>query len=255
MNKQTEKIIVAAKAGGEILNKYFGQSLETTQKSIVSDFRTKADLESEEQILKILNQEFPDYNIISEEMGERNNNSEYTFFIDPLDGTNNFVLGLPNFSVSIGLLKDDEIITGVVYVPFMDRTYWAEKGKGSFLENKRLKVNDESNILKSSISIVIGYTTSPSFQGNLIKKLMDKNLKRHLVNWSVAYDLCLLASGKIEGIINNNNDLWDYVAGKLIVTEAGGLVTDFMGKKASDKESVFIASNGSGIHQKLVGML
>src|SRR5207253_334919 len=120
---------------------------------------------------------------------------------------------------------------------------------------KNLKVNTEGSILNSTVSVVIGYNTSPSFQGNLIKKLMDENLKRHLANWSVAYDFCLLAAGKIEAIINNNNDIYDYAAGKLIAIEAGGLITDFNGQPSAYSDPIFIASNGSSIHQKLVDIL
>lgn len=255
MAQSIKKIIKAAKAGGAVLRTYFGKSLETVQKTMAADFRTKADLDSEETILKIFAKEFPDYNIYSEELGEKKKGSEYTLIIDPLDGTNNFVLGLPNFSVSIGLLKNDEIVTGAIYLPFMDQTYWAEKGNGAFRDSVKLKVNSESDIKKSSVSITCGYTSAYGFSDSLIKKLNDRLLKRFLVNWSPAYDFCLLASGKIEAVVSHNLDIYDYVAGKLIATEAGVLITDFSGKSCPDKEGIFIASNGSALHQELVKVI
>ncbi len=100
----------------------------------IGDFQTEADLESEKRILSILKTEFPKYNIYSEEDGKFYHDSEYTFVIDPLDGTNNFVMGIPNFSVSIALFCKNEAIAGVVYQPILDQTYSALKGKGSFLK-------------------------------------------------------------------------------------------------------------------------
>lgn len=248
----TTKIIEAAKIGGEVIMKYFGQSLETTQKSSVADFRTKADLESENAILNILTSEFPEWNIISEENGEVNNGSEYTIVIDPLDGTNNFSLGIPNFTVSIAVIKSQEVIFGLVYLPVMKLLYFAEKGKGSFLDQHKLRVNGESSLSNSSISIVSGYTGGYDFSSEITKSLNDQNAKRTLTNWSPAFDFCLLASGKIEGIIHNNFELYDYAAGKLIATEAGAIISSFKNEAVSDKEGKFIASNGTTLHSNLV---
>jgi myo-inositol-1(or 4)-monophosphatase len=134
IGKEYKEVIRAAKTGGEVVRKYFGKSLKLEGKTIPADFRTKADLESEKVIIKILSKSFPKYNIFSEEIGEIDKNSEYTFHVDPLDGTNNFALGIPYSSVSIGLTRGDEIIFGVVYNPMLDNLYYAEKGRGSFFE-------------------------------------------------------------------------------------------------------------------------
>jgi len=205
--------------------------------------------------LKVLRKEFPKYNYHSEEEGISDNGSEYTLIIDPLDGTNNFVLGIPNFSISIGLLRKDEFVAGVVHLPFLSHTYWAEKGKGAFLDDAKLHVGTESEISKSSIAIVCGYINQYEFSSELIKRLNDQRLKRPLTNWSPAYDFCLLASGKIEAIVHNNPEIYDYAAGKLIAAEAGALITDLSGKPVPDKECVFVASNGSMLHKKLLDIL
>jgi len=248
-----EKMIKAARAGGDILKKYYGYSLETTQKSNTSDFRTKADLESEEAILLILEAEFPVYNIYSEEKGEIDKNSEFTFIIDPLDGTNNFVLGIPNFSISIGLLKHDEIIAGVIYSPIIDNVYYAEKALGAYFDGKKLEVNKESDIKRATISHNCSYETYHSETVKVIQSLYSKDAKRVMFNWSPTFDFCMLASGRIEGIINNNSELYDFAAGKLIAREAGALISDFNGNpETNDKNRMFIISNGTEIHKHMV---
>ncbi|MEK9151507.1 MAG: inositol monophosphatase [Patescibacteria group bacterium] len=251
-----EDIITAAEKGGEIIKKYFGDILEIEQKTVATDFRTKADLESEQAILAILSEKFPDYNIFSEETGLIDRQSEYTFVVDPLDGTNNFVLGIPNFSISIGLLKGDQCIAGVIHVPLLNQTYHAEDGKGAFCNGKRIFVSEETSLEKVAISYTCGYINNPQFEIELLKKLRSLNIKRYLTNWSPAFDFCLLASGKIEAIINNNNELYDYAAGKIIARESGAILTDFMEAAQNDRmTSQFIASNSQEIHNAVLGAL
>jgi len=197
MNFDLKTMIQATESGGQILKKYFGQTLKLVEKSTVADFRSEADLKSEEVILKILSKEFPNYNIFSEEKGTINKKSEYTFIVDPLDGSNNFVLDIPNFSVCIALLKNDEIISSVIHNPILNQTYFAKKGAGAYLGNKRLQVNKEKDIKKANIVYTCNYIYSRGYASNLIKKLNEKVVKRILTNWSLALDFCLLASGKI----------------------------------------------------------
>lgn len=251
-----EDIVEAAKAGGEKLRGYFGQTLELEQKSAVADFRTQADLDSEQAILKVLAKKFPDHNIFSEEAGYIRKNSEYTFVIDPLDGTNNFSLGIPNFTVSIGLLKNDVCIAGVIYVPLLDLTYYAEEGKGAFCNGKRITVNKENSFTNVTLSYTCGYTTSLQFEGELLAKLRALNIKRFLTNWSPAFDFCLLASGKIEAVISNDIEIYDYVAGKIIAREAGAIITDFSNDLQNDREaSRFVISNCEKTHNQLIAIL
>jgi len=256
MNRKFNHIIQAARSGGKVLLKYFGKNLRSKEKTTPSDFFTKADIESEKAILKNITRNFPAFNIFSEEEGYINKKSKCTFIIDPLDGSHNFILGIPLFSVNIALMEKDKAIFSVIYHPILNRIYYAEKNKGAFCGHKRLKVNNETNIQRSSISYTCGYTTSRKYCSNIIEKLNRKKVKRILSNWTPALDFCLLASGKIEAIINNNNDIYDYIAGKLIAHEAGALITDFKGKKeANDKNSIFIACNNKKIHQQLLKIL
>ena len=180
INKEYDEIIKAAKAGGEVARKYFGKILSIEGKSMPCDFRTKADLESEKAILKILSKKFPKYNIFSEEDGKTDKNSEYTFVIDPLDGTNNFVLGVPYFSTSIALMKGDEVIFGVIYNPVINNMYYAEKGKGSYLNGRKIHVSKEANLKNSSISLVVNYGFSVDNYMKMISGLSRTDAKRIL---------------------------------------------------------------------------
>lgn len=243
-------------AGGKVTKKYFGKVLELEGKSRPADFRTKADLESEKAILKVLEKAFPTYNIISEEAGEIDKKSEYTFVIDPLDGTNNFVLGIPYFSVGIGLMKGNEVIFGVIYNPILKNIYFAEKGKGSFLNNKKISVNKEADIENGTFSVIISPSGSHDYSTKVIGELYNKDAKRVLRNWSALLDFCLLASGKTEGMIVGGAYLHDFISGKLIANEAGALVTDFNGIiEKDDRNDTFLISNGTKIHQEILNVL
>ncbi len=245
-----EKMIEAAKAGGAVLRQYFGQNLELTQKSMAADLRTKADLESEKAVLNILQKAYPDYNIMSEETGEINRDSEYTFFIDPLDGTNNFTLGIPNFSVGIGLMKGKKIIKGVVYQPILDQVYHAERDKGAFLNGKPIKVNQVTDIKQASLSYVVGYATSKEYHLKMYKRQMELGMKRMLTNWSVINDYCLIASGKMEAMVCWDNEVHDNIAGKIIAREAGAVITDYEGNPEEDEVSTdFVIGSTKEVHK------
>jgi myo-inositol-1(or 4)-monophosphatase len=251
-----EKMISAAKAGGAVLKNYFGESVEITQKSTVADFRTKADVESEDAVLAILEHEFPEYSIFSEEKGAVDKNSEYTFIIDPLDGTNNFVVGVPNFSVSIGLLQNDEIIAGVIYSPMIDNVYYAEKGSGAYFDGKRITVSTETDIKRATMCYNCSYETPAEEESRAMRGLYSLGGKRVMTNWSPTFDFCMLASGRIEGVVVDNCELYDFAAGKIIAREAGALITDRDGNpEASDKNQCFIISNGREIHKRLVAIM
>lgn len=238
------------------MRKYFGESLDVVQKTSAADFKTRADDESETAILKILTAEFPNYNIYAEESGKIDKNSEFTFAIDPLDGTNNFVLGIANFSVSIGLLKGDEMLVGVVYSPIIDNAYYAERGRGAYMDDKKLSVSKETDIEKATICHNLSWEGPEEEGTDIIKDFYIRGAKRVLSNWSPAFDLCMLASGRVEGSIINGPELYDFAAGKLIAHEAGAMVTDFSGnQEGNDKNNKFIVSNGTELHRHMVEVM
>jgi myo-inositol-1(or 4)-monophosphatase len=251
-----DPIVRAAESGGRVLSKYFGKKLEITEKLSTADFRTRADLDSENEILKILKKAFPKFNILTEESGTVDNGSDYTFIIDPLDGSNNFILGLPTFTVSIGLMNRNEVVAGVIHHPVLNHTYYAQKGAGAFLDKKRLHVNNESDLTRATVEYTCGYMTPDGYGDKLIRNLHGMKIKRFMNTWCPSYTFCLLAMGKIECIINNDNEVYDYCAGKIIAKEAGAKITDFEGKPETDeKANIFLATNGTAIHNKILGIV
>ncbi|MEK7190329.1 MAG: inositol monophosphatase [Patescibacteria group bacterium] len=254
--KDKENLIKAAWAGGEVLKKFFGKTLHPKEKSTLWDFQTEADLGSEKTILKILKAKFPKYNINSEEAGKIDNKSEYTLVIDPLDGTNNFVLGIPNFSVSIALFYKNKAVAGVIYQPILNQTYFAEKGAGAFLNNTKIRVNNIANEKKITIAYNCHYQTQRSHLSKTMSNLINSNHKRILLGWSPAYEYCLLASGKIESVVTDDIEIHDYAAGKLIAQEAGAKIIDLTGKKETDhSNSKFIISNNDKINKYILKII
>ncbi len=188
-------MIDAAHAGGGALRQYFGAELDVVEKSNASDYCTTADLEAEKAILGILKKSFPEYNFFSEEQGPDYKKSDYTFLIDPLDGTNNFVLGVPYFSTSIALTEWNTTRFGVVHHPLLNLTYHGTKGEGSYLQSKKMQVSPETDIERSTIAYAYGYSVDTERAIKLLNCLKRKEVKRTLVHWSPALDFCALAAG------------------------------------------------------------
>ncbi len=259
MEAKYQKIIEAAQAGGQILKQYFGQTLEIEQKSMAADIRSKADLGSESAILSILEKDFPDYNILSEEAGKIDKGSQFAFIIDPLDGSNNFIMGIPNFSVIIALQKNKETVFGLVYQPMLNNTYYAIKGEGAFLNGKSIRVNQKENINDVCIGLVWGYMfdqKNKEINSTITKKVIESEVRRVCLNWSVGIDFCLLASGKMEAIFNRGCELYDFVAGKLIAKEAGAVILDLDGNlEKDDSNDMFLAANNQRVGDELLKIL
>ncbi|MES2087895.1 MAG: inositol monophosphatase [Patescibacteria group bacterium] len=258
MNARDKKVIIsAAKAGGKVVKSYFGKVLNVEEKSCAWDYRTQADVESEAAILKILEKDFPTYNIVSEECGLIDKKSDYTFYVDPLDGTNNFVLGVPNFSVLISLARGKEAIFGLVYLPMLDLCYWAEKGKGAFCGRNRLQLSLETSMEKVTMAYACAYKTPKEEVMRVVSNIELKgDPKRLLFSWSPAVDFCLLASGKIETIFNDKTEIHDFLGAKLILREAGCVITDTKGKPdVDDFCPTFLASNNKSIHKKVLSLI
>lgn len=254
MDKEFQPIIDAAEAGGKILKKYFGKKLElVNEKYNPADLQTTADLEAEKTILEILTKYFPKYSIISEEVGEIDKISEYSFVIDPLDGTNNFVLGIANFTNVIALTKGDEVLFSVVHSPMTNETFYAQKGRGAFLNGHKIHVNQVPDFQHATIAHHVDYSSN-LFQKTILRKtLSDRGIKRLLSYWSPAFELCLLAAGRIEGVIREKGVIHDFLAGKMIAIEAGAKATDLNGRPEENmKNDATILSNGTGIHDILV---
>src|SRR3989344_6175013 len=241
--------IRAAKEAGKILINYYGK-VKTEYKNEYFDARsivTQADLESEKKIVEILKESFPKHNIFSEELIRENNGSEYTWYIDPLDGTSNFTRNIPLFGISIGLIKNNQSVLGVLYFPALNLLLNAEKNKGAFANNRKIKVSDRE--LKKSLYYSGGY-----FKGKfgLEKSISDKVGVVKVIDAS-SYEFAQIAMGDAE-IYYLTNVPHDVVAGVCIVREAGGKVSDGAGKSWSTNSKEILVTNGK-VHKEVLGLL
>ena len=240
----------AAKKAGKLLIRDFGEveNLQIHSKSI-GDFVTNADLKVEKNLLETLKYYYPDYTYISEEFGELKGN-ENKIVIDPIDGTSNFIHGIPHVSIVIAKITNDEVTDGIIYNPILNEFFWSSKGKGSWCNDRRLRVSNRS--LLSECLIGTGLPFGKRIYKNYLSEI-DEILKatagiRRL--GSAGLDLAYVAGGKLDGFWENDINLWDISAGVLLVKEAGGKVSKINGDKWSIETREILASN-SKIHLEL----
>ena len=252
MNFKEVAIRAAKEAGAVLKSHYF--SIKNVEIKGKHDLVTVADKDSEEKIIGIIREAFPDHNIVAEESGDQKKDSDYEWIIDPMDGTNDYVMGIPYFSVSIALAKNNEVILGVIYNPVLDELYVAEKGRGAFLNDQPITVSARYKLSESMV------TTSYLPEDDDIKKGLDRaktlslNTRKVIVNFSSALDLCNVARGRIDAVVDSGTLLVDHAAAALIVSEAGGKVQNFDGEDWDVKQIGIVASNGR-IHDELIRLL
>ncbi len=225
-------LISALKASGEVLLKNYNRPVDIRVKESQSSIVTKTDLKSDLLILKMIRERFPFHNIISEESGFTNNNSIYTWVIDPLDGTSNFASALPWFGVLISLFEDNNPIMGGAYLPLSNTLYFAEKDKGCYRNGKRFSMAINKELKNSLVSFSVDYTDDEVF----LNKCMDiyRNIvkgARNIRSTNSLVDFIYVAEGKFGGCINLFTRIWDISALGLIISEAGGTMVDIKGKK------------------------
>ena len=219
----------AAYKAGNILIKDFREveNLQVSKKGI-GDFVTSADLNSENTIIKVLQKAYPEIKIISEETNPdiKFNKYEKKWIIDPLDGTLNFLHGLPHFAISIALMVKEEIISGIIYDPIKDELFWAEKGVGAFLNDKRIRVSGRNQLKDALVSTGIPWKGMESSHKNYLKILENimKNSSGIRRYGAAALDLAYVAAGRYDAFWEFNLKTWDIAAGSLLVKEAGGYV-------------------------------
>ncbi|OGY25090.1 MAG: hypothetical protein A2Z11_04565 [Candidatus Woykebacteria bacterium RBG_16_43_9] len=247
-----EVAIKAAKLAGEKLEYYFETILEHEEKDDKS-LVTKADLDAEKIILELLKENFPTHKILSEETGEIGGGSDYTWLIDPLDGTLNFTRGLPNFATSIALVKGETPLLSVVYNPVTKSLYHAQSGEGAFWNDERIKVSDVKDPNKAIITL--GRARDEQNKKKTLEILNKLYFKTHQrIIGSSTLELAWVAAGKTEGFISVGLKGWDVMGGLLLVEEAGGKITDYQGETLGEDKQYFIASNGK-IHEELLDIL
>jgi len=251
-------IINISKEAGQLIREKFGKNLEIEFKTNELNLVTEADKASEKLITDFVKKKYPSHGILAEEGSEvypAKGGAEYLWVIDPLDGTTNFAHGLPIFSVSIGLQKNGKTIAGVVYDINQNIIYAAEIGAGARANDKRIQVSTNSNFAHSMLVTGFPYDVKENpdkaFE-RFITMITSSRAVRRL--GSAAIDFCYVAKGVFDGFWEVHLHPWDICAGKLIVEEAGGLVTDFDGNKIDIYSKRILCSNGI-VHQAMIEKL
>ncbi len=239
-----QDIINIAKEAGEIVREGFGKKLKIEYKSNETNLVTEIDKASEKLITDFIKKSYPKHDILAEESGEMKSGSEYLWVVDPLDGTTNFAHGLPIFSVSIGLQKNGKTLLGVVYDVMQDITYFAEEGNGAYANSERLKVSLNDKINHSVLVTGFPYNISENPENTLeIFSALTRKARAIRRLGSAAIDMCYVAKGVFDAFWEVYLHPWDICAGILIVEEAGGIITDFHGKKIDIYAKRILASN------------
>ena len=233
-------MIKACEKASKILIRDFGEieKLQVSKKGPL-DFVTNSDLKTEKIIIEELRKGRPDFSIVSEENGiKKNKDDKNTWIIDPIDGTVNFLHGVPHFATSIALKHDNEIISGLIFDPIKDEMFYAEKNNGAYLNNKRIRVSKKNNINECL------FATSGS-----IEKKMEFSYRK---SGSAALDMAYIACGRYDGYFQKNLHLWDIAAGLIIVEEAGGVINKL---DLNNYKDLKIVASSPDINDKLMEKL
>ena len=250
-------MVKACRKASKIIIRDFGE-IEKLQVSLKGpgDFVTASDKKVEKILINELQEARPSYSILSEEIGQINNDKSFKWIIDPIDGTANFLHGIPHFAISIGLEHDDEIICGIVYDPIKDEMFVAEKGNGSYLNNQRMRVSS-----RSKLKDCIVFTGGPKLESQNkevaleeYKKFSSKILIPIRKLGSASLDMAYVAAGRCDGFWQRNLNYWDIAAGIILVKEAGGFVTDFEGENRYVENKTILATN-SKINKEMIEVL
>lgn len=250
-----EKVIEITKIAGEVVREGFGKNFEIELKGSVTNLVTEIDKKSEQVIIDFIKKNFNNHSVLAEESGYSKESSEYVWVIDPIDGTTNFAHGLPIFSVSVGLQKNGETICGTVYDVMRDAMYSAELNSGSYLNGKKITVNANADLSRSVLVTGFPYDIAEN-PNNAVEKFSVFLKKSRAIRrlGSAAIDFCYVAQGVFEGFWEVSLNPWDICAGKLLVEEAGGIVTDFKGNSIDIFSKQILAANKL-VHQEMLSIL
>jgi myo-inositol-1(or 4)-monophosphatase len=230
-------MIKASEKASKILIRDFGEieKLQVSKKG-PADFVTNSDLKTEKIIIDELKKAKPHYSIISEENGiENNKDRNNTWIIDPIDGTVNFLHGVPHFAISIALKSNEEIISGLIFDPIKNEMFYAEKNNGAYFNNQRIRVSKKNDI--NNCLFVTG------------GKIQDDPDFSYRKSGCAALDMAYVAAGRYDGYFQNNLNLWDIAAGIILVKEAGGILNEI---DLSINENIKIIASSADINAKLL---
>ena len=233
-------MIKASEKASKILIRDFGEieKLQVSKKG-PSDFVTNSDLKAEKIIIEELKKARPNYSIISEENGiEINKDKDNSWIIDPIDGTVNFLHGVPHFAISIALKSNNEIVSGLIFDPIKDEMFFAEKDRGAFFNNHKIRVS-KKNKLENCLFVT----------GGKIKQEPDLSYRK---SGCAALDMAYVAAGRYDGYFQNNLNLWDIAAGIILIKEAGGVLNKI---DLSVNKNIKIIASSTDINSKLLEKL
>ena len=234
-------MIKASEKASKIIIRDFGEieKLQVSKKS-PTDFVTNTDIKVEKIIIEELKKAKPNYSLLSEEAGEKNNkDSKNTWILDPIDGTVNFLHGIPHFAISIALKSDNEIISGLIFDPIKNEMFFAEKNNGAFFNNHRIRVSKKNDINDCLFAT----------NDKIITELDFPNRK----SGCAALDMSYVAAGRYDGYFQKNLNLWDIAAGIILVKEAGGIINEIDLNKTNNIKVIATSSNiNTKFQEKLV---
>jgi myo-inositol-1(or 4)-monophosphatase len=232
--------------------RFFNGKFTISNKEGLNNLVTEADFASDKAIQSVIKKTFPEHGIISEEVEDKITGSEYKWIIDPIDGTINFANGIPICCVSIGLEQNGSMLMGAVYNPVLNEFFFAERGKGATLNDKKISVSNKTEVSTSCLVTGFPYTylDQPNGPLQVFERLIRKGIPVRRLG-SAAIDMCWVAAGRFDGFYEHQLNAWDSAAGFIIVEEAGGKVTDLKGNIYSPYQPGIIATNGR-IHEELI---
>ena len=232
-------MIKASEKASKVLIRDFGEveKLQVSNKG-PSDFVTNADLKTEKIIIEELKRAKPNYSILSEEKGKETNKDSKTWIIDPIDGTINFLHGIPHFAISIALKIENEITAGLIFDPIKNEMFYAEKDKGAFFNNQRMRVSKKNNLSECLF-----------VTGGKIEFNYDFSYRK---SGSAALDLAYVAAGRYDGYFQKNLNIWDIAAGIVILKEAGGLINNV---NISSTNNINIIATNPDINSKFMNKI
>lgn len=236
-------LLETARAAGACLKAHFNKGIQIRKKGTL-DLVTAADEAAEALIIAAIQKDFPDDAIVAEESGSKSGSSGYQWIIDPLDGTTNFAHNFPQFAVSIAIAKDNLVVLGAVFDPIKDEFFFAEKEKGAYLNDHPIHVNDRQELVDA-----LGVTGFSYDRRQRMDELLNRarNILENCQGLrrlgSAALDLCYTACGRFDIFIEDGLNAWDIAAGQLIVTEAGGVVSQLDGSSLDIFSGEILATN------------
>jgi len=248
-----EPIIMQA---GDVLLSYFSRANQLDRRTKDgAGFVTEADLASEKFLIGELSKVLPQAGFWAEESGVSGNN-RYCWVIDPLDGTTNFAHGLPHFCISVALTDNEKPILGAIYSPVLKELFWAQEGGGAWLNGKKIQTTSPVQFDQSLLVVGFPYKGIDGLYAKFMQQVAEIGPKAYTFRnlGAAALDLAYVAAGRFDGIFCSRMQWWDFSAGSLLVTESGGIITDFEGKGLEPDSKSFVAG-GQTVHETLLRYL